>query len=324
VGGATVPNATLHNVDLIADKDIRVGDWVEVTRAGEVIPQVLGPVRERRPPEARPYEPPGRCPVCGTAVERRPDEVAVYCPNDACPGRNFEGIVHFASRGAMDIRGLGYERVRALLEAKLIRDAADLYELTPAQLLALEGFAEKSAQQLVDAIAASKSRPLSTLLFALGIPHVGARGAQLLARQFGTLDALRQASADDVNAVRGVGPAIADAVARFFAEARNQKLVARLERLGVNTIEPAAARSEPRGPLAGRTYVITGTLPTLSRAQAKQLIERAGGHVTDSLSKQTTALVAGADAGSKLEKARALGVSVIDESELLRRASGNA
>jgi DNA ligase (NAD+) len=319
IGGVTVSTATLHNFALITAKDIREGDWVEVTRAGEVIPQVLGPVRERRTGEERPYEPPERCPVCQSAVEHPEDEVMVYCPNVSCPARIFESIVHFASRGAMDIRGLGPERVRALLDAKLIRDVADLYELTPAQLLTLEGFAEKSAQQLVDAIAASKARPLSTLLFALGIRHVGAQGAKLLARHFGSMRALARASVDEINAIRGIGPAIAAAVAGFFAEPRNRKLVERLERLGVNMTEPAAAE-DAKGPLAGQTYVITGTLPTLSRSRATGLIEAAGGHVVDSVSKKTTAVVAGADAGSKLEKAKTLGVPVIDEAELLRRA----
>jgi DNA ligase (NAD+) len=318
IGGVTVSTATLHNFDLIKAKDIREGDWVEVTRAGEVIPQVLGPVRERRTGEERPYEPPERCPVCQSAVEHPEDEVMVYCPNVSCPARIFESIVHFASRGAVDIRGLGPERVRALLDAKLIRDVADLYELTPAQLLTLEGFAEKSAQQLVEAIAASKARPLSTLLFALGIRHVGAQGAKLLARHFGSMRALARASADEINAIRGIGPAIAAAVAGVFAEPRNRKLVERLERLGVNMTEPAA--EDAKGPLAGQTYVVTGTLPTLSRSRATELIEAAGGHVVDSVSKKTTAVVAGADAGSKLEKAKALGVPVIDEAELLRRA----
>jgi DNA ligase (NAD+) len=319
IGGVTVSNATLHNADLIAAKDIRVGDWVEVTRAGEVIPQVLGPVRERRTGSERPFAMPEQCPVCGSKVEHPPDEVMTYCPNVSCPGRILEGIVHFASRGAMDIRGLGYERVRALLAAKLIDDVADLYELTSMQLLTLEGFAEKSAQQLVDAIAASKARPLSTLLFGLGIRHVGAESARLLARHFGTIDRLKEADAEEINEVRGIGPTIADAVAGFFREPENRKLIKRLAKLGVTLTEPSSGDSS--GPLAGQTYVITGTLPSLSRARAAELIEGAGGCVTDSISKKTTALVVGADAGSKLAKAQALGVAVIDEGELLKRAN---
>lgn len=320
IGGVTVSTATLHNFDLIEAKDIREGDWVEVTRAGEVIPQVLGPVRERRSGRERKFKRPERCPVCHAKVEYPADEVMAYCSNVSCPGRIFESIVHFAARDAMDIRGLGYERVRALLDAKLVKDVADLYELTPAQLLTLEGFAEKSAQQLVAAIQASKQRPLSTLLYALGIRHVGAQVARLLARHFGTMEALRHASAEEITAIRGVGEAIAAAVVGFFAEPRNRRLLDRLEKLGVNMTEPTAA--EGRGPLAGQTYVVTGTLPSLSRAQAIALIEAAGGRVADSVSKKTTALVVGADAGSKLERAKALSIPIIDEAELLRRARG--
>ena len=318
IGGVTVSTATLHNFALIKAKDIREGDLVEVTRAGEVIPQVLGPVIKKGVRRARPYQPPERCPVCKSKVEHPPDEVMVYCPNVSCPGRILEGIVHFASRNAMDIRGLGPERVKALLDAKLIKDVADLYELTTMQLLTLEGFAEKSAQQLVAAIHASKQQPLSTLLFALGLRHVGVQGARLLARHFGTMKALAKASADEINKIRGIGPAIAEAVAGFFAEPKNRKLVERLEKLGLNMKEPEA--TEGKGPLAGQVYVITGTLPSLSRAKAGELIEAAGGHVTDGVSRNTTAVVVGADAGSKLEKAKALGVPLIDEAELLRRA----
>jgi len=316
IGGVTVSTATLHNFDLIEAKDIREGDWVEVTRAGEVIPQVLGPLRERRTGKERKFKRPERCPICHAKVEYPSDEVMAYCSNVSCPGRILESIVHFAA--VMDIRGLGYERVRALLDAKLIKDVADLYELTPANLLTVEGFAEKSAQQLVDAIQASKKQPLSTLLYALGLRHVGAQGAKLLARHFGTMKALRNASPEEIGRIRGIGEAIAEAVAGFFDEAKNRKLLERLEKLGLNFKEPAA--TDGKGPLAGQTYVVTGTLPSLSRAKATELIEAAGGTVTDSVSKKTTALVVGADAGSKLERAKALGIPVIDEAELLRRA----
>jgi DNA ligase (NAD+) len=318
IGGVTVSNATLHNAALIAAKDIRVGDWVEVTRAGEVIPQILGPVNDR-PRGEKKYAMPERCPSCGSQVEHPADEVMTYCPNISCGARILESIVHFASRSAMDIRGLGYERVRALLDAQLIEDVADLYELKPARLLTLEGFAEKSAQQLVEAIADSKAQPLSAVLFGLGIRHVGAQGAKLLARHFGTMQSLARGSAAEVAEVRGIGPAIADAVAGFFAEPRNRKLIERLETLGL-TMKETATATGPR-PLTDQTYVVTGTLPTLSRQQARDLIEAAGGHVSDSLSKKTTALVVGADPGSKLEKAIALGVARIDEAELLRRAN---
>jgi DNA ligase (NAD+) len=323
IGGVTVSNATLHNADLIAAKDIRIGDWVEVTRAGEVIPQVLGPVRERRaelerrgePP--RPFAMPTHCPDCGSEVEAPPDEVMTYCPNVSCPGRVHEGIFHFAARGAMDIRGLGYERVRQLLDAGLIGDVADLYDLRQEQLLPLEGFAERSASQLVAAVAASKERPLSTLLFALGIRHVGAGAAELLARRFGSMDALLAASEEQIGAVRGIGPAIAAAVGAFFREARNRKLVERLTATGLRMDEPVKVTEG--GVFDGQTFVLTGTLPKLSRGEATRLIEQAGGAVTGSVSKKTTAIVAGEEPGSKLEKAKALGIPVWDEGELLRR-----
>lgn len=321
IGGVTVSTATLHNGDLIAAKDIRVGDVVEVTRAGEVIPQVLGPVRSKRTGKEKRFKMPGRCPVCRTPVERPPEEVMTYCPNVSCPGRIYEGIVHFASRGAMDIRGLGAERVQALLEAKRIADVADLYDrqrLNLLELLSLEGFAEKSARQLLEAIDASRRRPLSTLLFALGIRHVGAQGARLLARRFGTMGNLARASTEEIAEIHGVGPAIAEAVSAFFAAAANRRLIERLQKLGL-TMEEPEAEGAGAGPLAGHTYVITGTLPTLSREDAGRRIAAAGGHVTTSVSRNTTALVAGEAPGSKLEKARTLGIPVIDEAELLRR-----
>ena len=317
IGGVTVSSATLHNAELIAAKDIRVGDWVEVTRAGEVIPQVLGPVRERRTGDEKAFRMPKRCPQCESPVEAPPDEVMTFCPNVSCPGRVLEGIVHFAGRGAMDIRGLGYERVEKLLGAKLIADVADLYGLEPLPLQDIEGFAEKSAQQLVDAIAVSKRQPLATLLFALGIRHVGEGIAQILARRFGTMDALMAAGEEEIGAVRGVGPAIAEAVAAFFREKRNLKLVTRLKKAGLRMDEPVTASGE--GPLAGGVFVLTGTLPTLSRAEATKRIEAAGGAVTGSVSKKTTAVVAGDDPGGKLDKARTLGVAVWDEAELLRK-----
>jgi DNA ligase (NAD+) len=320
VGGVTVTTATLHNEEIIAQKDIRIGDWVEVVRAGEVIPQVVGPLRERRDGSERAFTMPEHCPACGTAVERPADEVMRYCPNASCAGRILEGIVHFASTEAMDIRGLGYERVRQLLDEKLIGDVADIYELTAERLEPLERFGTQSARALVGAIAESKSQPLSTLLFGLGIRHVGKNVALLLARRFGTLAALRAAPAGAIHDVPGVGPAIADAVVEFFATTRNQVLLDRLESLGLNTQEPHAAGGS--GPLAGKTVVITGTLPTLSRSDAGARIERAGGHVAGSVSKKTSFVVAGTDPGSKLEKARSLGVEIIDEGELLRRVGG--
>jgi DNA ligase (NAD+) len=322
IGGVTVSAATLHNEDLIAQKDIRIGDTVEVIRAGEVIPQVVGPVREKRTGAERVFVMPERCPACGTPVERPADEAMRYCPNATCPGRVLEGIVHFASRGAMDIRGLGYERVRQLLDAGLIRDVADLYSLTAAQLVELDRFAEQSADQLVKAIAASRAQPLSLLLFGIGIRHVGKTVAQTLARRFGTMDALMRATEEQINDVPGIGGAIAEAVVSFFHEGHNRSLLERLAKAGVNFTEPHAVRSG--GPLEGKIYVLTGSLPTLTRGAATELIERAGGRVAGSVSKKTDAVVAGEDAGSKLEKARTLGVEVIDEAELLRRTGSDA
>jgi DNA ligase (NAD+) len=324
ISGVTVSAATLHNEDLIAQKDIRVGDRVEVIRAGEVIPQVLRPVLEGVDPATRgePFRMPDRCPACGTPVERPADEAMRYCPNVSCAGRVLEGIVHFASRDAMDIRGLGYERVRQLLDAGFIADVADLYDLTADRLMELDRFAEQSAGQLVAAIAASKERPLSILLFGLGIRHVGKTVAQLLARRFGSMDALMGADEQAINDVPGIGSAIAEAVVGFFAEKRNRALIERLRKAGLTFTEPRAASAD--GPLVGKTYVLTGTLPTLSRAQATELIEAAGGRVAGSVSKKTDALVAGEEAGGKLEKAKALGVEVIDEAELLRRVGRTA
>jgi DNA ligase (NAD+) len=317
LGGVVVSRATLHNEDLIAQKDIRIGDWVEVVRAGEVIPQLLGSLPERRDGSERPFVMPDVCPACGTPVERPADEVMRYCPNVSCAGRVLEGIVHFASRGAMDIRGLGYERVRQLLDAGLIHDVADLYHLEVEELVRLDRFADQSASQLVAAIAASKVRPLSTLLFGLGIRHVGSTVAQLLARRFGSMDALMTATEIEINDVPGIGGAIAEAVVHFFGERRNRTLIERLRKAGLTFTEPAAVQEG--GPLSGKTYVLTGTLATLSRTEATALIERAGGRVAGSVSKKTDAVVAGEEAGGKLDKAKALGIEVIGEAELLKR-----
>jgi DNA ligase (NAD+) len=322
ITGVTVSSATLHNEELIAQKDIRIGDWVEVIRAGEVIPQVVRPLIERRTGDERAFTMPDRCPACGTAVERPADEAMRFCPNVSCPGRVLEGIVHYASRDAMDIRGLGYERVRQLLDAKLIENVADLYDLTADQLVELDRFATQSAEQLVAAIAASKARPLSSLLFGLGVRHVGKTVAVLLARRFGTMQALMEASEETINDVPGVGPAIAEAAAAFFQEPRNRRLLQRLEQSGLTFSEPRAHDAD--GALAGKTLVLTGTLPTLSRARAIELIEAAGGRVAGSVSKRTDAVVAGEEAGGKLDKAKALGVETIDEAELLRRLGRSA
>jgi DNA ligase (NAD+) len=319
IGGTTVTSATLHNFDLIAEKDLRIGDIVQVKRAGEVIPQVLGPVPDRRdasnPPA--PFRAPKQCPECGTRVVRAEGEVAVRCPNERCPARHLEELIHFTARGAMDIRGLSEQRVRLLLEAGLISDPATLYDLTEALLAALPRLGDKSAQQLVAAIEASRTQPLSRLLFALGIPDVGEETAKLLARRFGTIEALQKAPAADIEGIHGVGPSIAESVSRWFESVENIALVQALLRHGVNGTEPK--RAEAEGALLGKKIVITGTLPTLGRSEAKDAVEGAGGKVTDSVSKATDFVVVGADAGSKLDKARALGIEVIDEAELLRR-----
>jgi DNA ligase (NAD+) len=322
IGGTTVRMATLHNFDLITAKDLRVGDRVLVQRAGEVIPQVIGPVPQKRresdPPV--PFVAPTRCPSCGTAVRRDEDEVALYCPNVACPGRLLEALVHFTSVDAMDIRGLSYARIEQVVQAGLARDAADFYALTAEQLLPLDRMADKSAEKLIAAIDASRAQPLSRLLNALGIRHVGAVAAQLLARRFGNIEALRDASLDEIMAVRGIGEVIAQSVREYFDDAAGRALVAKLIAAGVQTTEPQMVAAD--GPLNGLTAVITGTLPTLSRTDATAAVERAGGRVTSSVSKNTSFLVAGDEAGSKLDKAKTLGVEVIDEAELLRRIGG--
>ncbi len=321
IGGAMVKLATLHNFDLIRSKDLRVGDRVLVKRAGEVIPQIIGPVPEKRDPKRPPrvVEPPTECPRCGTPVARDEDEVALYCGNVACPGRQLEGLVHFASRGAMDIRGLSYARIIQLIDAGMVHDAADIYELTVEQLVTLERFAEKSAENLVAAIVESKARPLSRLLNALGIRHVGEQSAQLLARHFGTMDRLMAATSVDILEVRGIGEIIAIAVQSFFATESTRDLVEKFRSHGLTFDEPVQVAAD--GALRGKTVVITGTLPTLSRGEATAMVERAGGRVTSGVSKATSFVVVGEDAGSKLEKARQLGVETIDEAELISRIS---
>jgi DNA ligase (NAD+) len=320
IGGTTVKLATLHNEELIHEKDLRVGDFVQVKRAGDVIPQILASLPERREGTLRKWHMPKRCPSCNTPVLRDEEEVAVYCPNVECPGRQLEGLVHFASRGAMDVRGLQYKRIAQLIEAGLVHDMADLYLLTVEQLVSLERFAEKSAEQLVAAIDASRKQPLSRLLNGLGVRHVGEGAAQLLARHFGSLDALMAASVEDVENVRGIGGIIAKSVVEYFSEPNTRKLMERLRKAGLTLTEPQA-KSVGRS-LAGLTVVITGTLPTLSRAAATELVQAHGGNVTSSVSKATSFVVAGEAAGSKLEKARTLGIEVVDEAGLLRRVEG--
>ena len=323
ISGAIVKLATLHNEDFVTQRDLRVGDRVQVKRAGEVIPQVIAPVTTARDPR-KPlpkWSMPTRCPRCNTPAIREEGEALSFCPNVACPGRRLEGLVHFASRGAMDIRGLSYARIEQLIEAGLVRDAADLYLLTPEQLLELDGYAAKSAVALVKAIDASRAQPLSRLLYGLGIRHVGEAAAQLLARHFSDLDSVAAADVGEIGKIRGIGSVIAQAVVDFFADPSAREEVEKLRTAGVNFTEPRPAVTGTA--LAGKTVVVTGTLPTLSRKAATDLIEAHGGRVTSSVSKATSFVVAGEEAGGKLDKARGLGVEVVDEAELLRRvASG--
>jgi DNA ligase (NAD+) len=329
IGGAQVKLATLHNFDLIARKDLRAGDVVQVKRAGEVIPQIIGPVPERRdaanPP--RPYVPPTHCPSCHSALVPGSEVGMLYCPNLECPGRRLESLVHYASRGALDIRGLSYARIQQLVDARLIEDAADLYDLTVEQLTQLERFAEKSAEQLVTAIAESKKQPLSRLLFALGVKDIGETVAKQIAKHFGSMDAIiaaadasrTEGSLAPVLQIHGIGDTIAESLVSWFTDAKARRLIERLRARGLTFEEQ---RTQTGGALLGCTVVITGTLPTLSREEAQALVEANGGRVASSVSKKTSFVVVGEDAGSKLEKARALGVETIDEATLLQRVRG--
>lgn len=313
IGGVIVRNATLHNFDYIAEKDIRIGDRVLVKRAGEVIPYVIGPVVDARTGAERPFAPPAVCPACAQPVEHFEGEVAWYCVNAACPAQLVRHVEHFVSRGAMDINGLGIKIVEQLIAEGLVRDVADLYSLTKEQLLALEGFADKKAQNLLNAIADSKAQPLNRLIIALGIHGVGEVAAADLARHFGELGALSRASAEDLQAIEGFGPNTAESIVDWFARPSSQALLGKLKAAGV---WPQASEPSPAGgaqTLAGLTFVVTGTLPTLSREGVKEFIESRGGRVTDSISKKTSYLVLGESPGSKYEKAQSLGVPILDE-----------
>jgi DNA ligase (NAD+) len=317
IGGVIVKLATLHNQELITRKDLRPGDIVQVKRAGDVIPQIIASVPEKSEPRRKPWEMPKVCPSCGWSVEKDEDEVAVYCPNVACPGRQLEGLVHFVSRAGMDIRGLSYSRIQQLISENVVKDAADLFRVKREKLLQLDGYAEKGTDALLAAIQKAKSQPLSRLLAALGIRHVGSGASQILARHFGSLDAIQSASTEEISSVHGIGPIIAQAVKAWFENRSAQELIKKLKEAEVNLEERnQVARG---GVLDGQTVVITGTLPTLSRAQATEMVEQAGGRVTSSVSKATSFLLSGDDAGSKLEKARTLGVKIIDEDEFRRR-----
>lgn len=315
VGGVTIRTATLHNQDDIRRKDIREGDLVVVKRAGEVIPQVVGPVREKRTGEEKEFCYPTHCPVCQAPVLREAGEAMAYCTNRQCPAQRYEALKHFVSRGAADIRGLGPQTLDKLIELGLVRDPADLYSLDAEKLSQLPHFKEKSVRNLLHGIQESKHRPFPKVLFALGIRHVGETVAELLASYFGNVDALAAASEEEIAAVQGVGPKIAHSVRSYFDVPENRRLVERLKAAGLG-LEAEGKTGSERDILRGRTFVITGTLPTLSRQEATGLIEAHGGKVTSSVSSKTHYVVAGENPGSKLSRARELGVSVIGEEEL--------
>jgi DNA ligase (NAD+) len=316
VGGVTVSNATLHNVDELHRKDVRVGDTVIIRRAGDVIPEVVRVIAERRPAHTRVSRLPGHCPVCGSDVRRVEGEAVARCTGKlVCPAQRKESLKHFASRRAMDIEGLGDKVVDQLVDAGLVHDAADLYGLRAERLAELERMGEKSAAKLVAAIEKSRETTLPRFLFALGIPNVGEATALALAAHFGELEALQSANAEQIMEVPDVGPVVAEGVREFFDEGRNRRVIDKLLAHHVRWPPVATGRSE-RQPLAGKTFVLTGTLPSLSRADAEGLIRRAGGKVTSSVTKKTDYVLAGESPGSKLEKATTLGVSVIDEAGL--------
>jgi len=315
VGGVTVTNATLHNEDEVRRKDIRIGDTVIVRRAGDVIPEVVSALAEKRSGREREFVMPQQCPVCGSRVMRLPDEAVARCTGGLyCAAQRKQAILHFASRRAMDIEGLGDRLVDQLVDQDLVKSAADLYRLDVATLAGLERMGEKSAQNVVDAIGKSKDTTLARLIFALGIRNVGEATAKDLARHFGSMEALMAAGVEELQRVRDVGPVVAESIAGFLAEAHNREVIARLEQAGVR----GRAEARTAAVLQGLTFVLTGTLPTLTREEAGAMIEAAGGKVSSAVSKKTSYVVAGEETGSKLEKARALGIAVLDEDGLRR------
>lgn len=322
IGGVTVRMATLHNEADIVRKDIRPGDTVIVRRAGDVIPYVVGPVLELRPKGARPYKLPERCPVCGSAIDHPPEDVFSYCTNVSCPAQLRERIRHWCTRGAMDIEGIGDAMASALVDAGLCTTVADLYDLDAAALATLPRTGEKSIANVLEAIEESKGRGLARVLAALGIRYVGGQNAALLAGDFGSIDALESATREELEATEGVGPQIAESVAFFFAQPQNLAVVERLRARGVQLTAPKRAHA-PAGPLAGKTIVLTGTLPALTREEATELIVAAGGKVSSSVSKKTDYVVAGDEAGSKLAKANALGLAILDEPALRSLLAGD-
>jgi DNA ligase (NAD+) len=315
IGGATVKMATLHNEEDIKRKDVRIGDTVIVQRAGDVIPQVVGPVLSKRTGKERRFRPPTKCPACKTELVRPEGEVMRYCPNRGCPAQAFRLLGHFVSRGAMDIDGMGESLCLALLKAGFVRDPADIYFLKKDDLVQLERMGEKSAQNIIDAIEASRGRPLSRVLFALGIRHVGFETAALLAQHFGSMDAIATATLEELEAVPGIGPIVAQSVQEWFDDGSNRTLIDKLRQGGVRMQTEAPAARD--GPLQGQTFVITGTLSAMSRSAAEQRIRALGGATASSVTKATTHLVAGENPGSKLEKATKYGTTVLSDDEFI-------
>jgi DNA ligase (NAD+) len=321
VGGVTVSRATLHNEDEVARKDVRVGDTVLVQRAGDVIPEVVKVIREKRSPEAQPFSMPSRCPVCGTPLVRPEGEAVTRCPNPDCQGALRRSILHFAGKGAMDIEGLGEKIIDQLLEEGLIEKVSDLYRLTEGDLVPLERFAQKSAANLVAAIQASKEVPLARFINALGIRYVGEATAQLLAQHFGSLEELSQAEVEELLRVEGIGPQVARGIREYFQDPKNQELLRELRDLGVKPLPP---EKPPETPLAGKTFVFTGGLEHFSREEAKALVAARGGRVSSSVSAKTDYVVAGADPGSKFARAKELGITILDEAgfrKLIQRSA---
>lgn len=313
VAGSTVSSATMHNEDIIRDKDIRIGDHVVIHKAGDVIPEIVRVLPEKRTGGEIAFVMPGQCPVCGTEVQRVEGEVAVRCPNDRCPGREREGIIHFVSRDAMDIEGLGPSVVTALMEAGLVKDAADLYYLKFEDVVNLARMGKKSSEKLLAAINKSKGNSLAQLIFALGIRLVGERAGKILAQHFGTLEKLRAAAVEELTAIPEIGPKMADSIVAYFRDPDSNRLLEKLANAGVNMTQESAQAGEML--LQDKQFVLTGGLNQYTRKEAQELIERLGGRVSSSVSKKTDFVLAGEDPGSKYDKAQALGVKIIDERE---------
>ena len=323
VGGVTIRHATLHNEEDVRRKDVRVGDTVIVQRAGEVIPEIVGPVLDLRPEGAQPYSLPAECPECRTPILRPAGEAMAYCPNKACPAQGLELLKHFVSRGAMDIDGVGESLCATLLATGLVSDVTDLYGLTAEQLEQLERMGKKSAANVVAAIAASRDRPLARLIFALGIRHVGSENADLLARQFGSLQALMDAAKDEdlLTAIPGIGPKVAASIIEYFGDPENQRVIGKLRDANVRMQDEAQPRSEKATPLAGLEFVFTGRLERMTRANAEAMVKELGATAVSNVTRKTGYVVVGEDAGSKAERAEHLKIPLLTEDEFLTLVS---